>query len=64
MHVKSKYIQAVSDAIDFIQHNVDGADDEQNESETLKNLRELEKKMGESQHKKLVRYYLGKMALL
>jgi len=60
MHVKSKYIQAVEDAIDFIQHNVDGADDEQNESETLKNLREIVKKMEESRHKKLVRYYVSK----
>lgn len=25
MHVKSKYITAISDSIDFIQHNVDGA---------------------------------------
>jgi len=48
MYVKLKYIQAVEDAIDFIQHNVDGADDEQNESETLKNLREIVKKMEES----------------
>ena len=60
MHIKSKYIQAVEDAIDYIQHNVDGAEDEQNESETLINLRELVKKMGESQHKKLVRYYVFK----
>jgi len=60
MHVKSKYIQAVEDAIDFIQHNVDGAEDEQNESETLINLRDLVKKMGESKHKKLVRYYVAK----
>jgi len=60
MHVKSKYIQAVEDAIDFIHHNTDGAEDEHNESETLKNLRELVNKMGESQHKKLVRYYVSK----
>ena len=60
MYVKLKYIQAVEDAIDFIQHNVDGADDEQNESETLKNLREIVKKMEESRHKKLVRYYVAK----
>lgn len=33
MHVKSKYIQAVEDAIDFIQHNVDGVAEDQNESE-------------------------------
>lgn len=46
MHVKSKYIQAVEDAIDFIQHNVDGVAEDQNESETLKNLRELVKKNG------------------
>lgn len=60
MHVKSKYIQAVEDAIDFIAHNVDGADDEQNESETLQTLRELVKRMSESQHKRRVRYYVAK----
>lgn len=60
MHVKSKYIQAVEGAIDFIQHNVDGADDEQNESETLKVLRELVNKMNESQHKRRVGYYVRK----
>jgi len=60
MHVKSKYIQAVEDAIDFISHNIDGADDEQNESETLIALKELVKSMEESQHKKRVRYYVAK----
>jgi hypothetical protein len=60
MHVKSKYIQAVEDAIDFIGHNTDGADDEQNESETLQILKELVKKMEESQHKRLVGYYVRK----
>jgi hypothetical protein len=60
MHVKSKYIQAVEDAIDFMQHNVDGADDEQGETETIKILRELANKMNESQHKQRVRYYVRK----
>jgi hypothetical protein len=60
MHVKSKYIQAIEDAIDFIQHNVDGADSEQNEYETLIILRELVKKMEESQHKRLVNYFIRK----
>lgn len=60
MHVKSKYIKAVEDAIDFIHHNVDGADDEQDETETLKVLRELADKMNESQHKKRVSYYVRK----
>jgi len=60
MHVKSKYIQAVEDAIDFVQHNVDGADDGQNESETLKVLRELVNKMNQSQHKQRVNYYVRK----
>jgi hypothetical protein len=41
MHVKPKYIKAVEDAIDFIHHNVDGADEQQNEDETLQILREL-----------------------
>lgn len=60
MHVKSKYIQAVEDAIAFIQHNVDGVAEDQNESETLKNLRELVKKMEESHHKRLVSYFVRK----
>lgn len=60
MHVKSKYIQAVEDAIDFLHHNTDGAEEEQNESETLETLRELVKKMEESQHKRLVGYYVRK----
>ena len=60
MHIKSKYIQAVEDAIDFIQHNVDGAEDEHNETETLKVLRELAKKMNETKHKQLVNYYVRK----
>jgi len=60
MHVKSKYIKAVEDAIDFIHHNVDGADDDQNEQETLEVLRELVKKMEESQHKRLVGYFVRK----
>jgi hypothetical protein len=60
MHVKSKYIQAVEDAIDFIHHNVDGADHGQDEGETLKVLRELVNKMSESQHKRRVRYYVRK----
>jgi hypothetical protein len=60
MHIKSKYINAVEDAIDFIQHNIDGVSDEQNEKETLNVLRELVKKMQESQHKKLVSYFVRK----
>lgn len=36
------------------------ADDEQNESETLQILKELVKKMEESQHKRLVGYYVRK----
>ncbi len=63
MHVKIKYIQAVEDAIDFIQHNVDGADEAQNESETLTILRELIFKMEESNHRRLVNYYLSKYNL-
>jgi hypothetical protein len=60
MHVKTEYIQAVEDAIDFIQHNADGANEEQNESETLKVLRKLANKMNESQHKRRVGYYIRK----
>ena len=41
MHVKSKYITAISDSIDFIQHNVDGAHEEQSENETLTVLYEI-----------------------
>lgn len=60
MHVKSKYITAISDSIDFIQHNVDGASEEQNENETLKVLNEILKQMEKSQHKRLVSYYVRK----
>lgn len=60
MHVKSKYITAISDSIDFIQHNVDGASEEQNESETLTVLNEILKQMQKSQHKKRVNYYVRK----
>jgi len=60
MHIKSKYITAISDSIDFIQHNVDGANDEQNENETLKVLNEILDQMKKSQHKKWVNYYVNK----
>lgn len=60
MHVKSKYITAISDSIDFIQHNVDGANEEQSENETLTVLNEILNKMKKSQHKKWVNYYVNK----
>jgi len=60
MHVKSKYITAISDSIDFIHHNVDGASEEQNENETLKVLNEILKQMEKSQYKRLVGYYVRK----
>lgn len=60
MHIKAKYIDAVHAAIDFIQTNVDGADESNQEQETLNVLRELRKSMEESKHKKLVSYYFNK----
>lgn len=60
MHVKEKYIDAVNNAIDFISTNVDGADEEHQEKETLKSLRELFQSMIKSQHKKRVSYYVNK----
>lgn len=60
MHVKTKYIEAIHSAIDFIEENVDGADDENTENELRGTLNELLKAMEESQHKKLVNYYVRK----
>ena len=60
MHIKSKYIQAIENAIDFISHNADGASDEQSERETISILREISAKMKVSQHKKRVNYYVSK----
>ena len=62
MHIKSKYITAISDSIDFIQHNVDGANEEGNENETLTVLNEILNQMKKSQHKKWVSYYVRKKA--
>lgn len=60
MHVKNKYRKAIEDAIDFIECNVDGASEENTESDTLKILREISQAMGKSQHKRMVRYYIRK----
>lgn len=60
MYVISKYINAVIDAIDFIYGNTDGACEGHQELDTLSVLRELVKKMNDSQHKQLVGYYLKK----
>lgn len=60
MHVKEKYISAISDAIDFLISNTDGASDEHSESETIQVLGEILKKMEDSQHKKRVSYYVRK----
>lgn len=60
MYIKFKYIEAIFDAIDFISSNVDGADYDKQERELLDTLRELRRKMNESQHKRLVNYYLHK----
>lgn len=60
MHIKTKYIEAVHAAIDFIETNIDGADDDKQEQEMLEALRELRKSMQESKYKELVRYYVRK----
>lgn len=60
MYVKNKYITAISDAIDFIANNVDGASEEHNESETLSVLREIYKKMEEANYRQSVNYYVKK----
>ena len=60
MHVKSKYIDAIHAAIDFIETNIDGADENNQEKEMLETLRELREKMNKSKHKSLVRYYVRK----
>ena len=60
MYVKNKYITAISDAIDFIESNVDGASDEHNEAETLSVLREIYKKMEEANYRQSVNYYVKK----
>ena len=61
MHIKAKYIDAVHSAIDFIETNVDGANEDNQEQETLSVLRELMKSMIYSNHKKLVSYYVRKL---
>lgn len=61
MHVKTKYIDAVHLAIDFIENAVDGADEDKQEQETLSVLRELREQMKASQHKGRVNYYLNKI---
>lgn len=63
MHVKDKYLAAISDAIDFISCNVDGASEEHNERETLEILNEIHRKMRESRSNKLVSYYVRKELL-
>jgi hypothetical protein len=60
MHVKDQYISAILDAIDFIVHNTDGASHEHDESHTVNVLNEILDKMEQSQHKRLVRYYVRK----
>jgi hypothetical protein len=60
MHIKTKYINAIIDAIDFISTNVDGADEENSEQELLSTLHECKNKMREDQHKRRVNYYLNK----
>lgn len=60
MYIKNEYMNAITDAIDFISQNVDGASEEHNESETLHVLREMLVKMEESYHKNLVKYYVRK----
>ena len=60
MHIKNKYINAIIDAMDFISQNTDGASEEHQEKETLTVLQEIITKMEESEHKRLVRYYVRK----
>ena len=60
MYVKTKYINAIHASIDFIEANIDGADDDNQEQETLDILRELIKSMENSKHKNLVSYYVRK----
>lgn len=63
MHIKSKYINAVHSAIDFIENRVDGADDGQQEDEMLDILRELRNVMQKNQHQRRVKYFLRKKFL-
>ncbi len=62
MHVKSKYIDAVHSAIDFIENRVDGADEGHTEDEMLDALRQLRSSIQKSQHIRRVKYFVRKIA--
>jgi len=61
MHIKDKYINAIDAALDFIEANVDGADEENNEIETRQALAELASAMRADREKKKVRYYVRRI---
>jgi hypothetical protein len=60
MYITKKELDAICGAIDFIEHNSDGAVDHTVYSEMMDGLRQVREKTKSDHYKRLVKFYLKK----
>ncbi len=60
MYIKSEYIPAINDALDFIENNTDGASTEHQEIEVKRILKEIRDRMEKARYKQYLKYYIRK----
>ena len=60
MHIQHKDIRSLNAAIDFMENNTDAAEDREYWDGLLGDLRDMLNRAKQSQHKRLVSYYLKK----
>lgn len=60
MYINKKQIDAINDAIDFIEANTDGADEENNQSDVMNTLHEMLTVAKKERFDRLVKYYVKK----